>query len=246
VVGFDASSSVDPDGGQLTYAWDLDGDGAYDDGVGAAAAGTYQVGVTLVGLKVTDPDGTSATTSATVTATNTAPSLTRVTTYPAGGFYTGQTLGFDAAASDPQQALGGSAFSFVMLRQDCDSCPRVELQRWAQVSNAQFLVPQLPATGRLWLVASAVDDHGAVGSRELRIDPQVVSLRVKAKPRKLRTKGSGPLVRGSTVRVTAPRKQLRKGVRWVFVRWSDGGARRHDVTVWDPGVVLTAVYKRKR
>jgi hypothetical protein len=35
-------------------------------------------------------------------------------------------------------------------------------------------------------------------------------------------------------------------VRWVFVRWSDGGARRHQVTVWDPSVVLKAVYRRAR
>jgi hypothetical protein len=58
--------------------------------------------------------------------------------------------------------------------------------------------------------------------------------------------GTGPVVVGSTVRVAAPRVQLRKGVRWVFVRWSDGGARTHDVTVWDPMVRLTALYQRRR
>ena len=36
---------------------------------------------------------------------------------------------------------------------------------------------------------------------------------------------------GSTVRLVAPTCTRKNGVRWVFVRWSDGGARKHDVTV---------------
>ena len=54
-VSFDATGSSDPDGDTLTYEWDLDGDGAYDDSTSAqptftyTAAGNYQVG-----LRVTD------------------------------------------------------------------------------------------------------------------------------------------------------------------------------------------------
>jgi len=177
---------------------------------------------------------------------DTPPTVTRLTAYPDGAFYVGQTLGFDAAATDPEQPLADSAYSFVMQRQDCDACARVEVQRWTHVGSGQFDVPALPATGHLWLVASVVDDQGAVGTRELRLDPQLVNLTVDAKPPRLHVSGSGPLVRGSTVQVSAPRHKLKRGVRWVFVRWSDGGARRHSVTVWDPAVELTAIYKRQR
>ncbi|MDX6371989.1 MAG: hypothetical protein QOD98_977, partial [Nocardioidaceae bacterium] len=248
--------STDPDNDPLTYAWDTDGDGQFDDGTAATAAATYAgVGPHTATVKVSDNRGGTATESVTVTATNTAPTVTRLTTYPAGGYYVGQTFGFDAAATDPQQELPDSAYSFVMLRQDCATCARVESQRWAHVGSGQFHVPALPAGGHLYLVVDVMDDHGGLGTQELRIDPQLVTLTVDTRPGTLQvTVGrtaraaswSGRLVMGSTVRVAARKAQVRKGVRWVFVRWSDGGARKHDVTVWDPTVQLTAVYRRKR
>ncbi|MFA5102560.1 MAG: C25 family cysteine peptidase [Candidatus Thermoplasmatota archaeon] len=54
-VTLDASGSFDVDGDALTYAWDLDGDGAYDDAVGVTASyhGVDDAVVTL-GLLVSD------------------------------------------------------------------------------------------------------------------------------------------------------------------------------------------------
>ena len=126
--------------------------------------------------------------------------MTRVTTYPAGGFYVGQLLGFDAAATDPQQALPDSAYSFAMERQDCDSgCPRVLVRTWTGVRSGQFLVPQLPYPSHLYLVATATDAHGATGRSELRIDPRAVALTVKA-TRKLRVEVDGVHHRRGLVR----------------------------------------------
>ncbi len=195
---------------------------------------------------------TAPTTPTTYTATytlpgqNTPPTVTRVTAYPSGGYHVGQTIGFDAAATDPQQALPDSAYSFTMEGQACDSgCPRVVLRTWAGVRSGQFLVPALPYPSHLYLVATATDAHGATGRSELRIEPRPVTLTVKAN-HKLRVDGSATLVMGSTVRLVAPRSQKRKGVRWVFVRWSDGGARKHDVTVWGPSLTVKAVYRKAR
>jgi PKD repeat protein len=85
-VALDGSASYDDvqPAGELAYAWDVDGDGAYDDGTEQqmvhtyAAPGTYQVG-----LKVTDAGGLSDTDTATVTVTG-KPDLT-VTAMSAGG-----------------------------------------------------------------------------------------------------------------------------------------------------------------
>ncbi|WP_196240627.1 PKD domain-containing protein [Nocardioides anomalus] len=253
-VGLDASGSTDPDGQALSYAWDLDGDGAYDDATGATAGATYPVGTVTVGLRVTDAGGLSATTAKTVSATNTAPAVTRVTAYPAGGYTVGQTLGFDAAATDAQQELPDSAYSFVMFRQDCEAgCPRTEVRRWTGVQNGQYVVPALPYAAHLVLVATATDAQGASASRELRLDPQAAALTVRAsrglavQVAGATTKGwRGTLVAGSTLRVSAPKRQTKGGVRYVFVRWSDGGARTHDVTVWDAATTIRAVYRRGR
>jgi PKD domain len=52
------SSSCDPDGSLVRQAWDLDGDGAYDDAEGPVATWTFaNSGANNVGLEVTAADG---------------------------------------------------------------------------------------------------------------------------------------------------------------------------------------------
>jgi PKD repeat protein len=80
-VRFDGSGSRDPDPGDtLTYAWDLDGDGAYDDSTAVAPSYTYtkpgQRTIT-VRLRVTDNYGAFGTTSLTITTTKKAAAVTK-------------------------------------------------------------------------------------------------------------------------------------------------------------------------
>ena len=55
-----SSTSLDPDGPIVAYAWDLDGDGAFDDGSGIAATIALGTGLHRVGLRVVDRDGAVA------------------------------------------------------------------------------------------------------------------------------------------------------------------------------------------
>jgi PKD repeat protein len=62
-----SSSSIDPDGTLAAQAWDLDGDGAFDDATGASAQASYPAaGQRTVSLRVRDDHGATATTFKTV------------------------------------------------------------------------------------------------------------------------------------------------------------------------------------
>jgi glucose/arabinose dehydrogenase len=57
-VRFDGGDSSDPEGDSLSYSWDLDGDGSYDDSKSSTATRTFTVpGAHLVRLKVGDGRG---------------------------------------------------------------------------------------------------------------------------------------------------------------------------------------------
>jgi len=77
-VTLSGSASSDPDGDALTYAWDLDLDGSYDDASGATASfyGVDGPATHQVGLRVCDSVGDCATTTATVHVVNVAPVVT--------------------------------------------------------------------------------------------------------------------------------------------------------------------------
>lgn len=68
-VEFDATSSFDPDGEIVSYEWDFDGDGRYDDAEGEIVEYEFtQEGNYDVSLRVTDNNGESATTTETIEA----------------------------------------------------------------------------------------------------------------------------------------------------------------------------------
>ena len=84
-VTLDASLSKDLDGDSLTYAWDIDGDLAYDDETGISPNLTWEQlrdfgidddGAHTVSVRVDDGKGGFDTASATINVANTAPTLT--------------------------------------------------------------------------------------------------------------------------------------------------------------------------
>ncbi|GGC13513.1 PQQ-dependent sugar dehydrogenase [Cellulomonas carbonis] len=101
-VTLDGSRSVDPEGEELTYEWDLDGDGTFD-ATGAQVTHTYtELGQYTVRLRVTDPEGKFGITSRAVTVGNVAPTLTL--DHPAdGGFFGwGDAVPYRFSVSDPE------------------------------------------------------------------------------------------------------------------------------------------------
>ena len=73
-IVFDASGSTDPGEDIVSYEWDFDEDGAYDDATGVSVSYTaLDPGGITIGLRVTDADGASGTDSAIVSVNDTPP-----------------------------------------------------------------------------------------------------------------------------------------------------------------------------
>ncbi|MEE9151918.1 MAG: PKD domain-containing protein [Thermoplasmata archaeon] len=90
---------TDPGTDALTYEWDLDNDGLYDDAIGQNPAWTWDDdGVYIIDLRVTDDDGGVSSDRTTVTISNVAP------TANAGGPYEGNEstpITFSGTQTDP-------------------------------------------------------------------------------------------------------------------------------------------------
>jgi hypothetical protein len=104
VVTVDASGSQDAAGHELTYEWDLNGDGLYDDATGEIVDfDALDDGVYAVGVRVTDSMGAWATAETMVTVHNAAPEIVSViTTAPdCGSAAAGQAVDLVATFVDP-------------------------------------------------------------------------------------------------------------------------------------------------
>ncbi|MBY5161403.1 ThuA domain-containing protein [Salsipaludibacter albus] len=115
-VTFDGSGSSDPDGDELTYEWDFDGDGTYD-ATGVTTSHTYtDLGVYSARLRVTDPGGRTSLTAVNIAVGNIAPTVT-IETPPDGTFFDwGQGIAFEVTTSDPEDGddtvCGNVAYTF--------------------------------------------------------------------------------------------------------------------------------------
>ena len=114
-VTLSGAGSPDPDQSTdtLSFAWDLDNDGQFDDATGItptfSAADLDGPATRTVGLLVTDAAGASSTDSATVEITSVAP--TAAIAGPTSGS-AGQSLSFSLTATDPAPADAAASFSF--------------------------------------------------------------------------------------------------------------------------------------
>jgi glucose/arabinose dehydrogenase/PKD repeat protein len=253
-VAFDGTTSSDADGDALTYAWDLDGDGAFDDATAATASFTYTQPATYTAtLRVTDPSGASGTSSVTITAGNTPP-VPVIDSPPVGTTWkVGDVITFSGHATDAQSGtLAASALTWSLVLQHCPStCHEHPLQTFSGTASGSFVAPDHEYPSHLDLRLTATDPGGLSTTMSVQLDPQTVDLTFGSSPAGLTlavgsTSQPAPFTRtaivGSTLSVSAPSPQAIGGTAYEYVSWSDGGAQTHSIVANAP-TSYTATYR---
>ncbi|MGH9249255.1 MAG: PQQ-dependent sugar dehydrogenase [Acidimicrobiales bacterium] len=254
-VSFDGTGSSDPDGDTLTYAWDLDGDGAFDDSTAAQPTYTYTTqGTHSASLRVTDPEGASDSDSVTITVGNTPP--TAAITAPAAGttWKVGDVINFSGSATDPQEGtLPPSALSWNLVLQHCPSnCHSHPLQSYPGVANGSFTAPDHQYPSHLELQLTATDSGGLTATASRRLDPQTVELTFQTSPSRLQLTVGGvtstatftrTVIVASANTISAPSPQFKRGDELRFVSWSDGGAQTHIIVAPATATSYRAKYR---
>ena len=242
-VNFDGSGSSDPDGDPITYAWDLDGDGLYDDSTAAQSTFTYtQSGTYTARLQVTDSPGASSVSGPiTITVGNTPPTAT--INAPSGSLMwrVGDVIAFSGSGTDPQDGnLPASALSWSLILNHCPSnCHTHPLQDFVGVSSGSFTAPDHEYPSSLELVLRVTDSGGLTSTASVTLQPQTVALTFTSSPSGIQLVLNGAsaatpftrtVIAGSTNTISAPSPQTLNGNSYAFASWSDGGAQTHVIT----------------
>jgi glucose/arabinose dehydrogenase len=257
-VTFDGRGSSDEDPGDvLRYAWDLDGDGLFDDGAEPVVTHTFtDAGVKVGRLRVTDSTGSSAVGQAVVTVGSSrvpAPVIEE----PADMLVApvGSTIRFRGSATDADgDPVPASGLSWSADLLHCPSaCHRhADVFSATGVASGSFVVPdhEHPTTIELHLTARA-DGESATVTRS--IVYQWTDLTIASQPAGVSLTagaftGAAPFTRsyatGGHVTLTAPSTATIGGLPYTFAGWSDGGARTHEIVVPPTSATYTARYSR--
>ncbi len=256
-VHFNAGQSTDPDSGDaMTYAWDLDGDGEFDDSEAVSPTYTYSdPGVHLAKVKVTDMHDASDVASVSIQVGNTPPSAEITTPQPELTWSVGDAIPFSATASDLQDgALPASAFSWELIIHHCPSnCHEHIIETFDGVKSGTIIAPDHEYPSWLELDLKVVDSGGLTATDSVEFHPETVNLKLASEPAGLQLianegvvkppGASVTVIRGSENTVIAPSPQTLNGVEYTFERWSDGGAPAHEITVGQ-AQVITAFFAR--
>jgi glucose/arabinose dehydrogenase len=254
IVDFDGSGSTDPDGDAISYAWDLDADGAHDDSTAARPRWTYdKPGNYVASLKVTDAAGATDTDSVTIAVGR--PVVTINAPAPGTTWAVGATIAFSGSATDNQGQpipAAGLSWSLVLHHGACPACHDHALQTFPGTSSGSFTGPDHEYPSSLELSLTATDSNGLKATKSVVLQPRTTVLTLLSQPSGLTlglngmtaaTPFSRTVIVGSRNTLSAPSPQHLRG-KWTWSSWSDGGAQTHTATAPSANAAYTAVYRR--
>jgi cysteine-rich repeat protein len=247
-VQLSAAQSTDAENDALSFAWDLDGDGVYDDAQGPQPLITFvDPGLVNVSVLVTDTSNNSDTASVTLSVDNSAPVPTISSPQAGLSWSNGDVINFAGGASDAEDgSLGGSSLSWQLVMRHCASepipgtpedCHDHPIQTFSGASGS-FVAPDHTYYSYLLLRLTATDAAGLAVTTSVRLEPRAVQLHITSQPAGLRARiGEAPPVTTPTAAIKVLRNgqttiavdspQVLGGRIYQFVSWSNGAQAVH-------------------
>lgn len=248
-VNFDGTGSSDPDvGDTFTYAWDLDGDGQFDDSTLAQPSFVYTAnGPVDVQLQVTDNSGLFAVDTISIQV-GIVPTVIIDTPLTTELIQVDQVINFSGRAYednviDEGQRLPDSAlnwtFNFYQAPESNPTDFNIRNQQFFNgVGSGQYVVPNWEFPVYLEVQLTATDSGQLQSTQAFNLDPEVVTLSFDTNPSGLALEFNGrqktgpisqPVVVNSESTISVPSPQVVAGTTYQFVSWSDGGAESHTI-----------------
>jgi glucose/arabinose dehydrogenase len=239
-----ATGSTDPDGDPLTYAWDLDEDGQFDDATGAETSDFYSTtGVKRPAVQVDDGHGHTSVATVNVQVGNTPPDATITAPTSDLQWATGDTIDFSGTATDAEQTLTDANYSWRIVLHHCPSnCHTHGSGEVDGADSGSFTAPDHDYPAYLSVQLTVTDDGGLSGTEPLsdtesvNIYPSTSQLTLRSTPPGIQLGLDGAVdpspftsqvIENSHHTVTAPTSAKVLGIDYAFTSWSDGGAPAH-------------------
>jgi glucose/arabinose dehydrogenase len=246
-VKFDASASSDPDAGDtLHYAWDLDGDGQFDDSTAVAPEREYTAAANVdVKLRVSDDFNHSDVAELKLYPGDLGPPTVTIEQPQSSLLWEiGQTIAYKGKATDPDGETFDSGspalnahweFTLEHCPVSCHEHPITS----ADTPSGSFVAPPHEYPSHLKLEFTATDSRGMSDTKSVEIYPRVVQVEVASQPAGVPLGVDGvisvgpfgtSMIAGGAATVSAPSTVTIGDSPYVFWKWSDGGGRIHQVT----------------
>ncbi|WP_327586250.1 PQQ-dependent sugar dehydrogenase [Nonomuraea sp. NBC_00507] len=256
-VNFTSAGSADADGDPLTFRWDLDGDGEFDDSTAATPSFTYtQPGSYVVQLRADDGRGGQGDATVTINVSNTPPTAAIGSPSSSLTWAVGDTISFSGTGTDAQDGtIPGSRMSWKLIMHHCPgTCHEHEITTFAGTGGS-FAPPDHEYPAHLELRLTVTDAHGLTDTKSVTLQPKTVNLTFQTTPAGLQLgfnseQTIAPFTRtvivGSHNSISATSPQSADGFSHTLVSWSDGGAATHNITAPATATTYTATYQQSQ
>ena len=240
----------------LSYAWDMDADGQYDDATGVSPSFVFATsGTHTARLRVTDQlSRTGFSNILTITVGN-PPEPVIDTPLVGETWVVDQNISFTGHATDPDQGtLPASALNWELLLEHCpDQCHSHSMLTWTGVASGSFPAPDHSYPSFLRLVLRATDSTGITTTVTRDLQPQTVNITFDSAPvtsprlklgfnsESVTTPFTRTVIVGSAMTVSAP-AQVVAAMSYAFQSWSDGGAANHTIVAGSNPATHTATF----